>query len=294
MKIMSFLSSSLLFAFGGFLPCLPAQAHFQTLYLAESVLARGDNLEFALVFTHPFQGGPTMPMGAPRSFSVTSYHVGAEPVVTDLRKYLRPIEWDGGGRRAAAYQASIPREVVRSLGDYVFMLEPEPYLEAEEDMYIQQFTKVIVNVGGVPSGWANTQNVPVEIQPLSRPYANWTGGIFRAIVLSGGAPVPFAKVEIEYMNYAVDLQKRSFGHKARMTAPHPAYERLSALADANGVIAVGLPKAGWWGIAALDIGAEKIYKNKTISQDAVLWVQVKDMSCWNENQCRTTTIRPPR
>jgi len=277
MKIKPFFSSTLLFALGGFLPSLPAQAHFQTLYVAESALERGDNLEFALVFTHPFQGGPTMPMSEPRSFSMTSYRAGAEPVVTDLRKYLRPIEWEGGGRRAAAYQASIPREVVRSLGDHVFLLEPEPYLEAGEDMYIQQFTKVIVNVGGVPSGWANTQNLPVEIQPLSRPYANWTGGIFRAIVLSGGVPVPFAKVEVEYMNYAVDLHKRGFGGKPQIRAPHPAYERLSALADANGVVAVGLPKAGWWGIAALDIGAEKVHKGKTMSQDAVLWVQVKDM-----------------
>lgn len=277
MKTTSFFAGALTFALGSFVLSLPAQAHFQTMYVAESALARGDNLAFALVFTHPFQGGPTMSMGEPRAFSMTSYRVGAEPVMTDLRKYLRPIKWNGGGQRAAAYEATIPRELVRSLGDYVILLEPEPYLEAEEDMYIQQFTKVIVNVGGVPSGWANTQSLPVEIQPLSKPYANWTGGIFRAIVLSGGAPVPFAKVEVEYMNHAVDLKKRGFGRKAKMTAPHPAYERLSALADANGVVAVGLPKAGWWGIAALDIGAEKIHNGKTLSQDAVLWLQVKDV-----------------
>lgn len=278
MKTKPLLLSTLALAMGWLLPALPVQAHFQTLYVAESALQRGGDLEFALVFTHPFQGRPTMPMGLPRSFSMTSYRVGAEPVVTDLRKYLRPIEWEGGGQRAAAYRASIPREMVRSLGDYVFLLEPEPYLEAGEDIYIQQFTKVIVNVGGVPSGWTNTQNLPVEIQPLSRPYANWTGGVFRAIVLSGGQPVPFAQIEVEYVNYPVDLKKNGFGSKAKMTAPHPAYERLSVLADANGVMAVSLPKAGWWGIAALGIGAEKVHKGKTMSQDAVLWVQVKDIN----------------
>lgn len=274
---MNFLRRAGVLTLTGCLAALPVQAHFQTLYVQESTLERGTDLEFALVFTHPFQGGPTMPMAEPRSFSVTTYRAGAEPVKTDLKKYLRPVEWKAGGRRAAAFRASIPREMVRSLGDHVFVLEPEPYLETEEDLYIQQFTKVVVNVGGVPSGWANTQGLPVEIQPLTRPYGIWTGGVFRAIVLSDGKPVPFARVEIEYLNHPVDLKTGAFGRKAHVTAPHAAYERLSVVADAEGVIAVGLPKAGWWGIAALDIGTARSHKGKTMSQDAVLWVQVKDM-----------------
>ena len=35
-----------------------AQAHFQMLYLEETALQRAEKLEFALVFTHPFSGGP--------------------------------------------------------------------------------------------------------------------------------------------------------------------------------------------------------------------------------------------
>ena len=254
-----------------------AQAHFQMLYVPESALPRGQDLELALVFTHPFSGGPTMPMGEPRSFTLTSQRGSAAAVKTDLKRYLRPVEWRGADNRATAYRATIPRDLIRPLGDHVFVLDPEPYLETEEDIYIQQFTKLIVNVGGVPGNWAEAQKLPVEIQPLNKPYANWTGGVFRGVVLSEGKPVPFARVEVEYINHPVNLGRNAFGRKAIAKAPQPAYERVALLADEQGVVVIGLPKAGWWGIAALDIGTVKTHNGKTLSQDAVLWVQAKDM-----------------
>jgi len=251
-----------------------AQAHFQVLYTEETALQRSGNLEFALVFSHPFSGGPAMAMPEPRAFDLVSRQGGEK---TDLRKYLRPVEWQSRENRATAYRASIPRELVRSLGDYVFVLEPEPYLEAEEGLYIQQFTKLVVNVGGVPGHWADPVGLPVEIQPLNRPYANWTGGVFRGVVLSKGEPVPYAKVEIEYLNHAVDLERNAFGRKAQVSAPHPAFEILSAYTDGQGIVTIGLPRAGWWGIAALGIGETQTHKGKRLSQDAVLWIQARDI-----------------
>lgn len=251
-----------------------AEAHFQMLYLEETALQRAEKLEFALVFSHPFLGGPTLAMDEPRAFSHTSAHGGKK---TDLREYLRPIEWQSRENRASAYRASIPRELMRSLGDHAFVLEPEPYLETEEDVYIQQFTKLIVNVGGVPGQWLQPQGLPVEIQPLSKPYANWTGSVFRARVLADGKPVPLAKVEVEYLNYSVDIEQHTFGQQAHVTAPNPSFNVLSTYADAQGIVTIGLPRAGWWGLAALDIGATKTHKGKPLSQDAVLWVQTKDM-----------------
>ena len=269
--------SFLIVALSACLIATTAEAHFQMLYVQDSALPRSQDLEMALVFTHPFNGGPTMPMAAPRSFTMTSQRGSAEAVTTDLKQYLRPTEWRAVDKRAAAYRATIPKQVIRSLGDHVFVLDPEPYLEAEEDIYIQQITKLVVNVGGVPGNWAESQKLPVEIQALSKPYANWTGGVFRGIVLSDGKPVPFARVEVEYINHSVDLASNAFGRKAHARAPQPAYERVALLSDEQGVIVVGLPKAGWWGIAALDIGTVKTHKGKTLSQDAVLWIQVKDM-----------------
>lgn len=252
----------------------PAQAHFQLLYVPETTLHRGENLEFAIVFTHPYAGGPVMAMPEPRAFDLISRSGVSR---TDLRKYLRPVQWHSQQKGAAAYRASIPRDLVRTLGDHVFVLEPAPYLEAEEGLFIQQITKVIVNVGGVPGAWSEAVGLPAEIQPLNKPYANWTGGVFRGVVLSEGKPVPFAKVEIEYLNHAVDLDANALSPDAKVAAPHPAFEVQSAYADAQGVITVGLPRAGWWGIAALSVGPTQTYQGKQLSQDAVLWIQAKDI-----------------
>ncbi|AIR91496.1 DUF4198 domain-containing protein [Pseudomonas cremoricolorata] len=250
-----------------------AQAHFQVLYVDDTALPRAHPLELAMVFTHPFSGGPTMAMGSPLAFN----HISARGEKTDLRSYLRPVQWHSPDNAATAYRASLPRELVRSLGDHTFVLEPEPYLEAEEGLYIQQFTKLVINVGGVPGNWSEPQDLPVEIQPLSKPYANWTGGVFRARVLADGKPVPFAKVEIEYLNHPVEFNANGFAKTPQVKAPQASFNVQSTYADDLGIVTVGLPRAGWWGIAALDIGAKKTYQGKALSQDAVLWVQATDM-----------------
>jgi len=167
---------------------------------------------------------------------------------------------------------------VRSLGDYVFVLEPAPYYEEAEDKYIQQFTKMVMNVGGVPGNWAEEVGLPAEIVALNKPYANWTGGVFRGIVLAGGEPVPFAEIEIEYINHQPDLENHGFIEAAAIEAPHPALENISIRADANGQFSIGLPRAGWWGICALAVGPVTEHEGKPLSQDAVLWVQAHDIA----------------
>lgn len=251
-----------------------AHAHFQLLYVDDTAMQKAHELEVAAVFTHPFDGGPTMAMGKPLAFSHINSHNGEK---TDLLRYLRPVEWQGQENRAGAFRATLPKEMMRALGDHIFVLEPEPYLEAEEDLYIQQFTKLIVNVGGVPGQWADAQDLPVDIKPLSKPYANWTGGVFRAQVLADGKPVPYAQIEVEYLNHGVELDRNAFNPKGEVTSPQPAFNTLSTYSDAEGVVTIGLPRAGWWGIAALNIGSTKTYKGKALSQDAVLWIQARDM-----------------
>ena len=251
-----------------------AHAHFQLLYVNDTAMHKAQELEMAAVFTHPFDGGPTMAMGKPLSFSHISSHNGEK---TDLLRYLRAVDWQSRENQARAFRATLPKAMMRALGDHIFVLEPEPYLETEEDLYIQQFTKLIVNVGGVPDQWADAQDLPVDIKPLSKPYANWTGGMFRAQVLADGKPVPFAQIEVEYLNHGVELDKNAFKPEGEVKSPQPAFNTLSTYSDAEGVVTIGLPRAGWWGIAALDIGSTKTYKGKALSQDAVLWIQARDM-----------------
>ena len=256
----------------------PALAHFQMLYVEQSARLRGGATHLAFIFTHPFAGGPNMEMGQPEAFYLI-HQRGDDgvPVRTDLRQYLTGLTWTGLDNAAAAFEARLPAPVVRSLGDYVFVLEPSPYYEAGEDKYIQQFTKLVMNVGGVPGNWMNVVGLPAEIRPFDKPYANWTGGVFRGVVLSDGEPVPFAEIEIEYVNHVPNLEDHNFSSANAIEAPHPAFENMSIRADANGQFVIGLPRAGWWGICALDIGPDKEHEGKPLSQDAVLWVQVTDM-----------------
>lgn len=256
----------------------PAWSHFQMMYVPEAALDRGAATQVGIVFTHPFPGGPSMSMGKPKAFYVV-HQSGSEGEAkkTDLAQYLSQIDWTTEGGKVAAYEANLPREIVRSIGDYTFVLEPEPYLEKEEDVYIQQFTKLVMNVGGAPGNWDKALGLPAEIQALDRPYANWVGGVFSGIVLSEGKPVPFAEIEVEYMNHAPDMAKRTFAAKGAVTPPRAAYEAMKVRSDADGHFTIGLAKAGWWGIAALGVGPQDMHEGKPLSQDAVIWVQAKDM-----------------
>jgi cobalt/nickel transport protein len=264
---------------GGLLALLTsgAQAHFQLLYTPEAALNEAAAVPLALVFSHPFDNGFTMDMGRPEALYVVAQRGEGEPRTTDLMQYLTAIEWAGVDSKATAYVANPPRSVTRSLGDYTFVLKPSPYYEEQEDKYIQQITKTVINVGGIPGSWDQPLGLPVEIVPLDKPYANWVGGVFRAVVLADGKPVPHAEVEVEYLNHEPQIDARRFDPEGKVTAPQGSFVTLSIRADANGQIMIGLPKAGWWGICALNLDDGATHEGKELSLDAVLWLKATDM-----------------
>lgn len=255
-----------------------ASAHFLVVHTPEMLLGRSANIDMSIVFTHAFDGGPTMDLPGIENFYAMQKKAGDEHLTRiDLMDYLEPVQW-GHENSKSAFVAAIPRNAMRSLGDYQVVVEPQPFYEAEEDIYIQQITKVIMNVGGAPTNWDQALGLHTEIQPLNKPYTNWVGGVFRGVVLSAGEPVPFAEIEVEYLNYNPNFEKREFDAEASIEAPLPGYEYVSVRTDANGTFSIGLPKAGWWGIAALDVGPVTEHEGKKLSQDAVLWVQAKDIN----------------
>jgi cobalt/nickel transport protein len=255
-----------------------AFAHFQLLYTPEAALKEAAAVPFALVFSHPFDNGFTMEMGKPEAFYVISQRGDAEPRKTDLMQYLEPIKWSGGDdSKGSAYLARPPKSVTRSLGDYTYVLRPAPYYEKSEDKYIQQITKSVVNIGGLPGEWDKPLGLPVEIVPLDKPYTNWVGGVFRAVVMSSGKPVPGAEIEIEYLNHEPQIDAKRFDPKGKVTAPQGSFSTLSIRADAMGQVIIGLPKAGWWGICALNLDNGLKFKGKELSLDAVLWVKATEM-----------------
>ncbi|MBN1140453.1 MAG: DUF4198 domain-containing protein [Deltaproteobacteria bacterium] len=248
---------------------VPALAHFQMIYTPESALVKGAEIPLRLVFTHPFEAGHTMDMGRPEQFFAVR-----KGKKEDLLKGLKPITWTSLTNSGAAYEASYK---VRGMGDNVFCLVPSPYYEQEEDIYIQQITKMVVNAAGFPTDWDAEIGLPAEIVPLDKPYALWTGNVFRGIVKSNGQPVPYAEIEVEYLNHEPDMKKNAFARKAHAEAPQDAFVTLGIKANAAGEFSFGIPRAGWWGFCALGAGPDKKFKDKELSQDAVIWVQARDM-----------------
>lgn len=254
-----------------------AMAHFMMVYTPEIALHEGEELDMRIVFTHPAEAGHTMDMGGVQEFYVVKQRGDAAPKKVDLMSYVKEITWKNPESSNKAYSAVIPKKEVRSMGDYVFVMKPGYYFEKEEGVYMQQITKLILNVGGLPGNWAEPVGLPCEIVPLIKPYGLWTGNVFKALVLSDGKPVPGAEVEVEYMSHMPDLQSNSLPKKSSVEYPHDSMVTQTIFSDSEGYITFGVPKAGWWGFAALGVGPETEHDGKEMSQDAVIWIKAVDM-----------------
>ncbi len=236
-----------------------AWAHFLVLQPSADVIESGGRtVELAMLFTHPMEQGPVMEMAEPRQFGVM-----VDGKKKDLKGLLRPGKLEGKTVYSAKVQLGHP-------GDHVFYVEPAPYWEASEGKWIVHYTKVVVDFMGAETGWDQMVGLPVEIEPLVRPYGLWTGNTFRGIVRRNGKPVPFATVEVEYNNEG-----------SRVGIPNDALVTQVVKTDANGVFSYTMPRAGWWGFAALVDGDEKMPgpdgKQADVELGGLLWVKTVDM-----------------
>lgn len=231
-----------------------ASAHFQEVIPSADILS-GDEARAVTVemrFTHPMERGPLMDMKAPVQFGVQ-----ANGEKTDLRGALEKTDF--------GYQTTFD---FAAPADYQFYIQPAPYWEPAEGKYIVHYTKVAVNYAN-GEGWDDLLGLPVEIQPLVRPYGLWAGNQFRGVVLKGGNPVPFAEVEVEWRN------------DGSVTAPSDPFVTQVVKADANGTFSYVMPRAGWWGFAAL-LEADQPMKSPEgqdvpVEEGALIWVKTVDM-----------------
>ena len=243
-----------------------AQAHFQLVYTPEVNIEKPGKIPFRIIFWHPMENGFVMDMGKPQEFF---YIFKSEK--TDLLSSLKPITFTGKDSKAAAFETEID---IKRNGDYIVGLVPEPYYEKSEDKYIQQLTKSFLNKGGVPSDWNEPVGMKTEIIPLNKPTNILTGSTFSGVVLSEGKPVAGAEIEIEYMSAEPDLKTNT----PQEAKAEPAVGgTIVAITDENGVFTFGIPKSGFWGFAALGVGPDKTYKEKELSQDAVIWIYASDL-----------------
>ncbi len=241
--------------------CGVTPAHFQLLLPSDDCISEGDSKEIKLqlIFTHPMEASHTMNMDRPVVFGVLH-----KEKKKDLLKTLKPLTFQD----ASAFQTTYK---IRGFGDFVFYLEPAPYWESMESKYITQFTKVVVNAMGMPTDWDKEVGLKAEIVPLTRPYGLWVGNVFEGIVKMDGEAVPYAEIEVEYLNAGAFSGLVS----GAVEVPGDAFVTQVIKADGNGVFTFGIPRAGWWGFAALMDGPKLNGKDQEIG--AVMWINAHRM-----------------
>lgn len=234
-----------------------ASAHFLEILPSSDVLPDGGRVTLDLDFTHPMEGGPTMEMKKPKRAGLL-----LDGKTVDLTGELKPVKKNGATAWTLAHEMKEPNAGV-------FFVEPEPYWEPGESKYIIHYAKVVVDGFASGKGWDAAVGLPVEIEPLVRPTGVWTGNLFRGIVRRNGEPVPFAEIEVEYVN------------DGAVKAPNDAFVTQVVKADQQGVFSYAMPRAGWWGFAAL-IDGEKMKgpdgKDADVELGGLIWVKATDMT----------------
>lgn len=239
--------------------CLTGQgwAHFGMIIPSDTMVMQTDNraISLTLAFSHPFEG-VGLDMARPRGFGVI-----ASGTAHSLLDSLQPARLMGNNAWTAAYRIKRP-------GLYVFHMEPEPYWEPAEDMFILHYTKTVVTAFGDDSGWDKEIGLKTEIVPLAKPYGLYVGNVFQGVVKIDGNPAPYARVEVEFYN-----------RDGKSQAPSEYMITQTVKADQNGVFTYSTPKAGWWGFAALSTADFKLKHNgedKDVEIGAVIWVKFHD------------------
>lgn len=237
----------------------PAFAHFQMIIPSTDIVSPSDSKEISLrvMFIHPMEGH-SMDMARPAEFGV--FTNGRKQ---DLLEKLQPLDFRGH----AAFETTF---MIKRPGDHIFYVEPAPYWEPAEGLMIVHYTKVVANAMGLEQGWDEELGFETEIIPLVRPYGLWAGNVFRGIVKKNGRPVPYAEIEVEYFN-----------ENGKIKPPADPFITQVIKADGAGVFSYAMPKAGWWGFAALAESDAKMKspdgKDVAVEIGAVIWVKTQEM-----------------
>ncbi len=241
--------------------CSTAQqsaAHFGMLIPSQPVVtADKKSLDLTLSFSHPFEMiGMDLPKPA-------EFYVLTKGKKTDLIDSLQQTTVMDHTGWQTEYQVKRP-------GVYHFIMQPQPYWEAAEDLFIIHYTRAIIAAFGYDAGWHEAIGLPTEIVPLLRPFGNYAGNSFSGLVLLNGSPVANAEVEVEFYNKDANLQAPSDYHVTQVVR-----------ADTNGVFSFTCPVAGWWGFAALNEADYTLKtsqgEDKQVELGAVLWVYMDEL-----------------
>lgn len=221
---------------------LPALAHFGMLLPKADYLDPGvdERIVLAAAFGHPADGhllGGEQPTTA--GVVVEGRHQLLSAALT------RQTDDDGMAWWSIDYPISEP-------GDHIFYVNPSPYWEPSEDLFIAHHVKTLVTVGDGGEGWHQALGpaiTPAELVPLTRPNGLYVGNAVRLVAHYHGKAVPGVIVEVERCHW----QQRS---GPKLQAPTPLHLTQELKTDAQGIVTFTPPSPGWWGVSAL-IGSEQ-------------------------------------
>jgi cobalt/nickel transport protein len=235
-----------------------ATAHYGMIIPSDSMVMQGENkvVNLRLSFSHPMEM-IGMEMVKPNVFGVMA-NGKKQDLIDALKKtqVMNHTAWETDYR-------------IKRPGVFMFYVEPTPYWEPAEDVFIIHYTKTVVTAFGDDDGWDQEVGLKTEIVPLSKPYGLYAGNVFQGIVKLNGRPVPFAEVEVEYYNS---------DKKAKAPTDYMITQTIKA--DQNGVFTYAAPISGWWGFAALTEADFKLKlksgEEKGVELGAVIWVKFEE------------------
>jgi len=230
----------------------PALAHFGMVIPESNLVERPGVINLDFRFWHPMEG-QGMNMVKPKEAGV---------LVKGKKSSLLPLLKEKKVNGYTTWQAQYR---VKSPGDYIFYMTPQPYWEPSEDCFIIHYTKTIVDALEAEEGWDTPVGLPMEIVPLSKPFGIYAGNNFSGIVLYKGKPLAYGEVEVEFYNAG-----------GKLKAPAGAYVTQLVKADGNGVFTWSIPWPGWWGFSALhtaeDYKLKHQGKDKNVELGGVIWI----------------------
>lgn len=205
-----------------------ASAHFGMIIPSSNTATQAQkDIDLSLSFSHPFELHG-MDMEKPKQFGVM-----VNNQKTDLSASLTST-------KIMDHESWKTNYAVKRPGVYQFYMEPKPYWEPAEDLFIIHYTKTIVAAYGADTDWDVPVGLPVEIIPLTRPFGNYAGNSFTGQVLVNGEAAPQVEVEIEFYNY-----------KEKLIAPSDYHITQVVKTDNNGTFSFTTTAPGWWGFSAL-------------------------------------------
>ncbi|MFW5614447.1 MAG: DUF4198 domain-containing protein, partial [Campylobacter hyointestinalis] len=165
-----------------------ASAHFGVVIPSNSTIDDPSQAKEKITykFTHPFEG---MMMNLDKPIEAGVFVNGKKEIISNL------VEKKDG--KMSYYEAEYN---VKNPGIYQFYMDPKPYFEPAENIFIRHITKTVVDAYGYGEGWDEQIGLKTEIIPLTRPYALYKGNIFSGKVLYKGKPAKNTIVEVEYLN----------------------------------------------------------------------------------------------